>query len=176
MFCPNLDRSAGALRPRGQGRCLNGSPFRRELFADSAHSEVQLVLFPTGVRGLRALCNAARSAAWPGRRSPARLQLSRHEARSLLCGRDRRGRVKKLGYRDNDLGSGKGLRKQEAVRDALGRPLLPVSAGHVDDGDRRIDLPGRATDLPSIDRSQQADVGHDRPVFGFVVPSEGFRA
>jgi hypothetical protein len=89
--------------------------------------------------------------------------------RSLHCGRDRWGRVKKLGYRDNDLGRGKGLCKQEAVRDTLRRPLLPVSAGHVDDGHRRIGLAGRAPDLPSIELSPQVDVGHDRPVFGFVV-------
>jgi hypothetical protein len=51
----------------GRGR-LDGSPLRRELFADSAHSEVQLVLLllPTGVLGLRALlqCGPLGRVAW----------------------------------------------------------------------------------------------------------------
>ena len=56
IICSELDRPAGALRPRGQGR-LGGSPLRRELFARPAHGEFQFVLrhFPKGVLGLRAL-------------------------------------------------------------------------------------------------------------------------
>jgi hypothetical protein len=86
---------------------------RRELFAGSAHGEVQLVLLllPTSVLSLRALFQCGPL----GRdglveRSPAiGFQLSRREARSLLCGRDRWGRVKKLGYSGYDLSRGKGL-------------------------------------------------------------------
>jgi hypothetical protein len=60
----DFDRTAGALRPRRQGR-LDGSRLRRELFAGPAHGEVQSVfrLFPKGVLGLRAPSNVPRSAA-----------------------------------------------------------------------------------------------------------------
>ena len=54
FFCPNLNRSAGPLRPRARG--LDGALLRREVFAGPVHCEVQLVLLllPMGVLALRA--------------------------------------------------------------------------------------------------------------------------
>lgn len=54
IFRPELDRPAGVLRPGRQGALT--ALIRRELFAGLAPGEVQLelLLLPTGVLGLRA--------------------------------------------------------------------------------------------------------------------------
>jgi hypothetical protein len=54
IFCPDLDRPAGALRPRGQRR-LEGAPLRRELGPGARRGPVVFLHLPTGVLDLRAL-------------------------------------------------------------------------------------------------------------------------
>ena len=114
-FFLDLDRLAVALRQRGHGH-LEGSPFAVS-YCGPAHGEDQLslLLLPTGVLGLRALFQCGplgRDGLVEAQRGLIGLHLLAMRPGSLHCGRDRRGRVKKLGYRDNDLGRGKGLCKQ----------------------------------------------------------------
>ena len=70
IFCPDLDRPAGALRQRGQRR-LEGAPLRRELGPGARRGPACVSALPTGVLGLRALFHAARSAAMAWSKKPS---------------------------------------------------------------------------------------------------------
>ena len=59
-----------------------------------------------------------------------------------------------------------GLASKDTIRHTLGRPFLTMSAGHINNGHRRIVLSSSAGDLPAVKLSDQIDVGHDRPILG----------
>ena len=62
----------------------------------------------------------------------------------------------------------------------MGTPFEGQSsaAGHVDDREGRIDLPGRAGNFPAIQPARQVDVGDKRQVFDLVASQarDGFLA
>jgi hypothetical protein len=89
-FSPDLDRPAGALRPRGQG-ALTTIPFVGSYLRArrTARSSLCICFSQRAFSACERFFNAARSGSTAWSKKPAQLiglQLSRQRPRSLLCG------------------------------------------------------------------------------------------
>lgn len=77
-------------------------------------------------------------------------------------------RIKQVGNGRHKLRRRKGLGQQNTIREAPGWPILAMRPGHIDDGERWVDLSGAPGHLPAVDRPEQIDVGHDSPIYGLI--------
>jgi hypothetical protein len=60
------------------------------------------------------------------------------------------------------------LRQHDAVRDALGRPIVSVFAAHVNDGKVKVDFPGVSRHVPAVEPVlPEIDVGDEGSKFSF---------
>lgn len=79
-----------------------------------------------------------------------------------------RGRIEKLRNRCDKLSGREWLRQHDAVRDALGRPLVGFDPAHVNDGKVRIDFSSVPRDLPPVELFwTEINVRDNRAVFAF---------
>lgn len=72
--------------------------------------------------------------------------------------------IEELRDRRDKLGRGKWLLQQDAVRDALGRPIVGRSAGHVDHGKRRLSFSNLSGQVPAAERAHKVHVRNKRPI------------
>ena len=78
----------------------------------------------------------------------------------------RRTGIQKLGHSRNKLGGGERLRQHDAVRNALGGPVLGAVAAHIDHWKSRIDFSGVAGNVPTVQLvAAKIDIGYERTVF-----------
>lgn len=83
--------------------------------------------------------------------------------------------VKEVGESRDKLGGCERLLQQDAVRNAVRRPLFGRRAGHVDDGKRRIDFSGALGDFPTVDPAQKVYVRHEGAVIAFFALQQRHR-
>ena len=77
-----------------------------------------------------------------------------------------RGRIEKLRNGSDKLSGRERFGQHDAVRDALGRPVVGFGPAHVNDGKVRIDFSSVSCDLPPVHVfGSKIDVRDKRPVF-----------